>query len=183
MARNSCLLVGRELAMRWFRRQCSIVMQENLLLSGTIRENILFGRPEASLAEVKEAARMANALEFIEAMPEGFATRVGERGVSLSGGQRQRIAIARALLRNPRILILDEATSALDYESERLVQEALDRLAQNRTVITIAHRLSTVKAADRVVVMRDGQVAESGTYQSLAQKESGLFNRMLAAQA
>ncbi|MGF1451545.1 MAG: ABC transporter ATP-binding protein [Opitutales bacterium] len=171
-----------ELDVRRLRRQCAIVMQDNLLLSGTISDNIRFGRPEASEAEVVNAAREANAEEFIERLEDGYETKVGERGVSLSGGQRQRIAIARALLRNPRILILDEATSALDYQSERLVQEALDRLCAGRTTITIAHRLSTVRAADTVVVMRDGRIVEKGPYGALANRKGGAFAELLAVQ-
>ena len=169
------------LDMRWFRQQCSVVLQENLLLSGSIADNIRFARPEATDDEVREAARFANAEEFILRMTDGYATRVGERGVMLSGGQRQRISIARAILRNPRILILDEATSALDYESERLVQDALRRLAEGRTVITIAHRLSTVRTAHRVVVLKDGRILEEGPFDKLAAK-GGYFSELLNAQ-
>lgn len=171
-----------DLNMRYLRRKSAIVMQDNILLSGTLLDNIRFGRPEASKAEVEEAARRSNALEFIEALPEGMNTRVGERGVSLSGGQRQRIAIARALLRDPRILILDEATSALDYESEALVQEALENLARDRTTLTIAHRLSTVRHAHRVVVLENGRIIESGTYDELADRPEGTFRAMLSSQ-
>ena len=171
----------RDLDMRWLRQQCAIVMQESLLLSGSILDNIRFARWDASDAEVRAAAERANALEFIEALPDGFQTTVGERGVSLSGGQRQRLSIARAILRDPRILILDEATSALDYESERLIQEALRRLSQGRTVITIAHRLSTIKDADRVVVLEKGRVVESGTFTEL-EKTGTRFAELVAAQ-
>ena len=171
-----------ELDMRQLRRQCAIVMQDNLLLSGTIADNIRFGRPEATDGEVYQAAREANAEEFIERLEAGYETKVGERGAALSGGQRQRIAIARAILRNPRILILDEATSALDYQSEKLVQEALDRLAAGRTTITIAHRLSTVRAADTIVVMRHGRIVEKGPYQALAETNGGIFAELLDAQ-
>ncbi|NBD38760.1 MAG: ATP-binding cassette domain-containing protein [Verrucomicrobia bacterium] len=170
------------LGMRYLRRNSAIVMQDNILLSGTLFDNIRFGRPEATNNEVVEAARLANAMEFIEQLPEGLDTKVGERGVSLSGGQRQRIAIARALLRDPKILILDEATSALDYESETLVQEALNRLAKNRTTLTIAHRLSTVRRADRIVVLSHGRMVESGPYQELARREGGAFHSLLTAQ-
>lgn len=170
------------LDMRWLRRQCAIVLQENLLLSGTIAENIRFARPDATEDEVREAARQANAEEFILKMKDGYETRIGERGVMLSGGQRQRISIARAILRNPRILILDEATSALDYESERLVQEALQRLAHGRTVITIAHRLSTVRKADRVIVLNQGRLVEQGTFDQLS-KTGGYFSELLHANA
>ncbi len=170
----------RNLAMRALRRRCAIVMQDNLLLSGTIMDNIRFGRPEATVEEAWEAAREANALEFIEGLAEGMETRVGERGVALSGGQRQRIAIARALLRDPRILILDEATSALDYESEHRVQEALDRLVRGRTTITIAHRLSTIRNVDRVVVMAAGRIVEVGPPDVLAAKSGGAYRELLA---
>lgn len=171
-----------DLDMRWLRKQCAVVLQENLLLSGTVADNIRFARPEASDDEVRMAARMANAEEFISRMPEGFATKIGERGVMLSGGQRQRLSIARAILRDPRILILDEATSSLDYESERLVQEAIERLAAGRTVITIAHRLSTIRKADHVIVMKGGCIAEQGTFDEL-RKAGGYFSDLLSAQA
>ena len=156
-----------ELDMRWLRQRCAVVMQESVLLSGKIADNIRFSRGDASDAQVRDAARMANAEEFILALPDGFETRVGERGAMLSGGQRQRIAIARALLRDPAILILDEPTSALDQESERLIQEALDGLARGRTVITIAHRLSTIQNADRLIVLEDGRLSEQGTFEEL----------------
>jgi ABC-type multidrug transport system fused ATPase/permease subunit len=156
-------------------------MQDNLLLSGSILDNIRFGRPTSSDEEVREAARHASALEFIEELPEGFATKVGERGVSLSGGQRQRIAIARALLRNPKILILDEATSALDYESEKSVQAAIDYLAKDRTTITIAHRLSTIRGADRIIVLKAGECISEGSWAELAAQD-GAFKDLLDAQ-
>ena len=168
--------------MRWVRRQLAVVMQESILLSGSVGENIRFAKPDATEAEIREAARMANAEEFILKMPEGFKTPVGERGVSLSGGQRQRIAIARSVLRNPPVLILDEATSALDYESERLIQEALERLATGRTVITIAHRLSTIKNADRIVVLHNGIIVEQGGYRELVQR-GGVFAGLISAQS
>ena len=171
----------RDFDIRDFRKRTAIVMQESILLSGTIEDNIRFAREEATDAEVEQAARRAQADEFIARLPDGFKTIVGERGVMLSGGQRQRIAIARALLRDPAILILDEPTSALDYESERLIQHALDDLVRNRTVITIAHRLSTIRNADRVVVLQDGMIAELGTFAELIQLD-GHFARMLAAQ-
>ncbi|MBX3750422.1 MAG: ABC transporter ATP-binding protein [Opitutaceae bacterium] len=167
--------------MRWVRRQLAVVMQESILLSGSIGDNIRFAKPDATEAEIREAARLANAEEFILRMPEGYKTAVGERGVALSGGQRQRIAIARAILRNPPVLILDEATSALDYESERLIQEALDRLSQGRTVITIAHRLSTIKNADRIIVLRDGVIVEEGNFRELNAR-GGVFAQLIAAQ-
>src|SRR5690606_36977472 len=131
----------------------ALVPQEVLLFGGTIRDNIRYGRPDATDEEVREAARISNSLEFIESFPDGLETIVGERGIKLSGGQRQRIAIARAVLRNPDILILDEATSSLDAESERVVQEALDRLLEGRTAIIIAHRLATIRHVDRIYVL------------------------------
>jgi ABC-type multidrug transport system fused ATPase/permease subunit len=170
-----------DLSMRDFRQRCSIVMQDSVLLSGTLMDNIRFGKTTATVAEVKEAARLANALEFIAALPNGFDTKVGERGASLSGGQRQRIAIARALLRDPKVLILDEATSALDYESEKAVQEAINYLAKGRTTITIAHRLSTIRKVDRIIVMKQGRIEASGTWQELATQD-GAFKDLLAAQ-
>jgi ATP-binding cassette subfamily B protein len=152
-----------------------------LLLSGSIRENLRFARAEATDEEIREAARQANAEEFILRLPQGYDTQVGERGTTLSGGQRQRLAIARALLRNPPVLILDEATSALDYESERLIQEALDRLSAGRTVITIAHRLSTIRNARRILVLHEGRLVEEGDFRSLLAR-NGHFARLVAAQ-
>jgi ATP-binding cassette subfamily B protein len=166
----------------WLRNQMSIVPQEALLFGGTIYENIAYGRPGATEAEVLEAARLAHAHEFIAPFPEGYQTLVGERGVKLSGGQRQRVAIARAILKNPAILILDEATSSLDSESERLVQLALDQLMENRTTFMIAHRLATVRRADRILVIRDGKLAESGTHAELHQRENGLYRRLAELQ-
>ncbi|MBW4616424.1 MAG: ABC transporter ATP-binding protein/permease [Desmonostoc vinosum HA7617-LM4] len=149
------------------RRQIGIVPQETVMFSGTIAQNIAFGQDSFEMQAVEEAAKIANAHQFITQLPEGYQTWVGERGVNLSGGQRQRIAIARAVLLNPQILILDEATSALDSESEALVQEALERLMQNRTVFIIAHRLSTVRRCDRILVLEQGQIVESGTHEEL----------------
>jgi ABC-type multidrug transport system fused ATPase/permease subunit len=151
----------------YLRSQMALVPQDVLLFGGTIRENIAYGRLTATQAEIEEAARQANAHEFIESFPEGYDTVVGERGVKLSGGQRQRIAIARAVLRNPAILILDEATSSLDSESERLVQQALDNLMRGRTSIIIAHRLSTIRSADQILVLQTGQITEKGTHAEL----------------
>lgn len=170
-----------DLDIRWLRKNTAIVMQESILLSGTVADNIRFARSDASDAQVIEAARRAQALDFIGRMPSGFDTKIGERGVMLSGGQRQRIAIARALLRDPSILIFDEPTSALDYESERLIQHALDDLVKGRTVITIAHRLSTIRDADLIVVMGEGRILEQGGFGELSAR-GGAFSRMLAAQ-
>lgn len=157
------------------RNQMALVPQDVILFGGTIRENILYGKPEAGLEEVREAARKANALEFIDRFPEGLDTIVGERGITLSGGQRQRIAIARAVLKDPAILILDEATSSLDSESERLVQDALDQLMQGRTSFIVAHRLSTIRKADQILVIDGGKVVESGKHDELVQIEHGVY--------
>jgi ATP-binding cassette subfamily B protein len=160
------------------RSQIAVVPQDVILFGGTIGENILYGRPGASREEVEEAARKANAHDFIAAFPDGYETRVGERGVQLSGGQRQRVAIARAILRDPAILLLDEATSSLDSESERLVLEALDRLMQGRTALIIAHRLSTVRDADRIFVLQDGRVVESGSHAELMGRPEGVYRNL-----
>lgn len=160
------------------RSQMALVPQEVILLSGTIEENIRYGKPDATLDEIITAAKEANAFEFIGSFPDGFNTVVGDRGIQLSGGQRQRIAIARAILRNPSILILDEATSALDSESEALVQEALNKLMLNRTSIVIAHRLSTIKNADKVLVLEHGTIVEYGAPNDLLQNENGVFKRL-----
>ena len=167
--------------MRWVRRQFAVVLQDSLLLSGSIADNLRFARADATDLEIRAAAREANAEEFILNLPEGYGTLVGERGATLSGGQRQRLAIARAILRNPPVLILDEATSALDYESERLIQEALDRLATGRTVITIAHRLSTIRNSDRIIVLDAGRLSEEGDFKALTAR-GGAFSRLVSAQ-
>lgn len=164
------------------RKNFALVPQEVLLFGGTIEENIRYARPEASEAEVMEAAKQANAHQYIEKLPEGYKTLVGERGTQLSGGQRQRIAIARAILANPAILVLDEATSSLDAESERLVQEALDKLMENRTSIIIAHRLSTVRRADQILVMSGGTVVENGTHDELYAREHSLYRTLAKLQ-
>lgn len=160
------------------RGNMSIVPQDVILFGGTIRENIAYGKPDASDEEIMLAAKQANALNFIEGFPEKFETLVGERGVKLSGGQRQRIAIARALLKNPSILILDEATSSLDSESEKLVQEALEVLMEGRTSIIIAHRLSTIRNADKILVLDNGKITEEGTHQELINLENGIYKNL-----
>ncbi|MCF8269783.1 MAG: ATP-binding cassette domain-containing protein [Crocinitomicaceae bacterium] len=157
----------REIDLEYLRSHIAIVPQEVMLFADTIQENIRFGRPEASTQEIEDAAKAANALEFIQSFPEGMNTQVGDRGIQLSGGQKQRIAIARAILKNPAILILDEATSALDSESEKLVQDALDRLMTNRTAIVIAHRLSTIRKADKIIVLQEGKIMEEGNHETL----------------
>jgi subfamily B ATP-binding cassette protein MsbA len=167
--------------LRELRGHVGIVPQETHLFSGTIEENIRYGRPSATSPEVRQAAADANALEFISGFPAGFATIVGERGVKLSGGQRQRIAIARALLKDPRILILDEATSSLDSHAESLVQEALARLMRGRTTVVIAHRLSTVRGADRVAVLEHGRLVQHGTHAQLM-AEPGVYRALYERQ-
>jgi ABC-type multidrug transport system fused ATPase/permease subunit len=164
------------------RRHIAYVPQDVMLFGGTIYENILYGNPNASKDEVIEAAQKANALEFIQSFPDQFETKVGERGIQLSGGQKQRIAIARAVIKNPSILILDEATSALDSESEKLVQSALDNLMKDRTSIVIAHRLSTIRNAELIVVLDKGSIVESGRHEELIQKENGYYRNLNALQ-
>jgi ABC-type multidrug transport system fused ATPase/permease subunit len=160
------------------RSQMAIVPQDIFLFGGTIRENIAYGKTGASDEMIVEAARKANAWEFISQFPEGFETLVGERGTQLSGGQRQRIAIARAVLKDPKILILDEATSSLDSESERLVQDALEKLMKGRTSIVIAHRLSTIRQADNILVMDSGRIIEQGTHDQLLRVENGVYRNL-----
>ena len=173
---------AREYPLAELRAQMSMVPQEVLLFGGTIAENIAYGRPGADQAAIEAAARQANAHEFIASFPEGYATLVGDRGIKLSGGQRQRVAIARALLKNPAILILDEATSSLDSESEGLIQEALETLMRGRTSFIIAHRLATVRHADRIIVLVGGRVVEAGTHEELQAREGGVYRRLAAMQ-
>jgi ABC-type multidrug transport system fused ATPase/permease subunit len=165
-----------------YRNNIGIVPQEVILFGGTIRENITYGKPGASEEEIIEAARKANAWEFIENLPEKLDTIVGDRGVKLSGGQRQRVAIARAILKDPTILVLDEATSSLDAKSEKLVQDALEKLMENRTTVVIAHRLSTIRKVDRILVIKEGAIVESGTHQELASLDNGIYSNLLKLQ-
>ncbi|CAL5370002.1 unnamed protein product [Camellia sinensis] len=175
--------VGIEkMQLKWLRSQMGLVSQEPALFATTITENILFGKEEADMDEVIEAAQASNAHNFISQLPQGYDTQVGERGVQMSGGQRQRIAIARAIIKAPRILLLDEATSALDSESERIVQEALDKAAVGRTTIIIAHRLSTIRNADIIAVIQNGQVMETGSHDQLIQDENGLYTSLIQLQ-
>ena len=168
--------------LKQLRSNIGIVPQEVLLFGGSIKENISYAKPEASEEEIIEAAKKANAWQFISKFPEGLETKVGERGIKLSGGQRQRVAIARAILKNPAILILDEATSSLDAESESLVQEALNELMKNRTTIIIAHRLSTIRKVDRIYVLKDGEIVEEGTHEALALQEDGFYANLVRLQ-
>ncbi len=172
----------KDLPLSAYRRNIGIVPQEVLLFGGTIRENILYGKPGAEEEEIIAASMKANAWEFISGFPEGLDTIVGERGVKLSGGQRQRVAIARAILKDPAILLLDEATSSLDAESERLVQAALDGLMEGRTSIIIAHRLSTIREVDQIYVIDDGRIVEQGTHQELSLQEDGVYNNLAKLQ-
>lgn len=171
----------KDITTKSLRLQLGIVSQDVILMNGTIRENIAYGKPDATDAEVEAAAKAANAHGFITAFPDGYASQVGERGVKLSGGQKQRLSIARALLRNPRLVILDEATSALDTESEQLIQNALQHLLAGRTSIVIAHRLSTIQMADRIVVLEKGRVIESGTHSELL-NQSGRYKQLYELQ-
>jgi ABC-type multidrug transport system fused ATPase/permease subunit len=173
---------ARELPLLDLRSQMAMVPQEILLFGGTIAENIAYGRPGASRAQIEQAAVLANAHQFIHSFPEGYETLVGDRGIKLSGGQRQRVAIARAILRDPAILILDEATSSLDSESERLIQEALEKLMENRTSFIIAHRLATIRHADQIVVVDAGLVVEVGTHEELVRRDNGVYRRLAALQ-
>ena len=167
----------RDFTVKSLRKQVGMVLQTPILFSGTVRDNIRYGRPKASMEDIVEAAKAANAYDFIQAMPRGFDSEVGEMGNFLSGGQKQRVTIARAFLKDPRILILDEATSALDTESERLIQSALERLMEGRTTFIIAHRLSTIENADRIVVMDQGRIVESGTHAELLARD-GMYHQL-----
>jgi ABC-type multidrug transport system fused ATPase/permease subunit len=167
-----------EFSLTALRNQIALVPQDIFLFGGTIRENIMYGKPEAAESEIIDAAAKANALEFIDRFPDKFETIVGERGIQLSGGQRQRIAIARAVLKNPRILILDEATSSLDSESEKLVQDALEKLMVGRTSVVIAHRLSTIRRADQILVLDSGRIVEKGTHDELISLQNGIYRNL-----
>lgn len=183
--RGRILIDGQDIkgvTLNSLRQQIGVVTQETILFNDTIRANITYGRPEASVKEIEEVAAQAGVLDFIKRLPEGYDTIIGDRGMKLSGGERQRIAIARALIKNPPILILDEATSQLDYESERIVQEALDRLMQGRTVFVIAHRLSTVRSAHMIVVLDKGAIVEQGNHQELLVNMDGLYKRLYQSQ-
>jgi ATP-binding cassette subfamily B protein len=168
----------RDYPLEKLRSHMAIVPQDVILFGGTIAENITYGKPGATVGEIEMAARQANAHEFIVGFPDGYQTKVGERGVQLSGGQRQRVAIARAILRDPRILLLDEATSSLDLENEALVLQALDRLMEGRTCLVVAHRLSTVRQADRIYVLQDGTIQEAGTHEELSGRLDGVYRRL-----
>ena len=171
----------REIEMDLLHQSVSMVLQDVFLFHGTVRENISFGKPDATEEDIIRAARIANAEEFIQHMPNGYDTLIGERGVKLSGGQKQRLSIARAVLKDSPILILDEATSSVDTETELLIQQALERLIKGRTTIIIAHRLSTVRNADRIVALEGTGIVESGTHDELLTK-NGLYHKLYTAQ-
>ena len=172
----------RQIKVDDLRRQMGVVLQESYLFPGSIQDNIAYGRPSATFEEVMEAAHAANAHQFIVNFADGYDTYVGERGHRLSGGERQRITIARAILHDPKVLILDEATASVDTETERLIQEGLERLVHGRTVFAIAHRLSTLRNADRLIVLEDGKIVEMGTHDDLMAKENGLYAKLVKMQ-
>ena len=172
----------RELNGHQLRTLIGKVSQEPVLMSTSIKDNISYGKPEATMEEIREAAEFAFATDFIKDFPEGFDTLVGERGIQLSGGQKQRIAIARAMLKDPKILILDEATSALDAKSEELVQKALEKLMKGRTVLVIAHRLSTIKDVDRIIVLNNGIIVEQGSHGELIENQDGHYFKLVQKQ-
>jgi len=171
----------RDYRLEFLRRHVGVVLQDVFLFSITMRENIAFGRPDATMEEVVEAAKAAQADDFISALPKGYETVIGERGLTLSGGQRQRIAIARTLLMNPKILIFDDSTSFVDAETEAAIQRALDRLLEGRTTFIITHRLSTIKKVDRIVILDKGRIAEVGTHKELLRKK-GIYARIYETQ-
>jgi ATP-binding cassette subfamily B (MDR/TAP) protein 1 len=171
----------KKFKLNWLRQQMGLVSQEPILFNETIRANIAYGKHgEIAEEEIIEATRASNAHNFISTLPQGYDTKVGERGIQLSGGQKQRIAIARAILKNPKILLLDEATSALDAESERIVQEALDRVMVNRTTVVVAHRLATIKGADVIAVVKNGAIAEKGKHDVLMKITDGAYASLVA---
>ena len=172
----------RDITMESLRSNIGIVQQDVFLFNGTIRENILYGRPDATQEEIEEAAARANIHDYIMTLPNGYDTEIGERGVRLSGGQKQRLSIARVFLKNPSILILDEATSALDNTTEILIQQALDALCKGRTTLVVAHRLSTIKNADEIVVIAGGKIAERGSHDVLMENEDGMYRKLYRLQ-
>jgi subfamily B ATP-binding cassette protein MsbA len=171
----------REVRVGSLRQHVAVVLQDTFLFNASVRENLLYGKPDATEEELVEAARAAYAHEFIAAMPNGYETEIGERGVKLSGGQRQRLALARAILANPRILILDEATSSVDAEAEYLIQQALERVMEGRTALVIAHRLSTIRNADQIIALEGGRIREIGNHQELLAR-GGLYSQLYQRQ-
>ena len=168
--------------MQSLRENIGIVQQDVFLFSGSFADNIAYGKKDATMDEIIEAAKKANIYDYILSLPEGFDTEIGERGIRLSGGQKQRLSIARVFLKNPSILILDEATSALDNTTEALIQEALNSLKKGRTTIVVAHRLSTIKNADEILVVANGKIRESGTHDELLRKDEGIYKRLYESQ-